>query len=64
MQSQRNGIEKDNDNVKFLSAQIKKMQNIAEVGTLVSDGTVPSTKGIVDRKKVDVSITKVIYIIG
>ena len=64
LQSQHNSIEKDDDNVKILLAHLKKMQNIAKVGILVSDGMVPSTKGVVDRKKVDVSIRKVIYIIS
>ena len=63
MQSQRNGIE-DNDDVKLLSAQIKKVENTAEVGTLASDETAPSTKGAVGRKGVDVSVGKVICTTG
>ena len=49
LQRKRNGIEKDDDDVKFPLAHIKKMQNTAEVGTLASYGTALSTKGVVDR---------------
>ena len=63
MQSQRNGIE-DNNNVELLSANIKKMQNTVEVGTLASDETASLTKGAMGRKRVDVSIGKVICTIG
>ena len=36
------------------------MQNTAEVGIFASNETAPSTKGVVGRKEVDVSIVKVI----
>ena len=36
------------------------MLNTAKIGTLASNGTAPSTKGVVGRKEVDVSIRKVI----
>ena len=64
MQSQRNGIKEDDDDVKLPSAHIKKMQNTAEFGILARDRTAPSTKSAVDRKKVDISIRKVICITG
>lgn len=50
LQSQWNGI-KDNDDVKFLLAQIKKLQNTAEVRTLISDQIALSTKSVMQRKK-------------
>lgn len=37
------------------------MQNIAEVGTLPSNKIAPSTKGVVDGKKVDINVRKWIY---
>ena len=61
MQNQRNRIEDDND-VKLPLAHIKKMQNITEVGILVSNETVLLTKGAVGRKEVDVIVRKVICI--
>lgn len=63
MQSQRIGIE-DDDDVKLSLTYIKKFQNNAEVRILVSNETVSSTKGVVRRKKINVSIRKVIYIIN
>ena len=63
MQSQRNGIE-DDDDVELPSAHIKKVQNTTEVGTSASDETAPSTKGAVGRKRVDVSVGKVICTTG
>lgn len=63
MQSQRNGIE-DDDDVQLPSAFIKKVQNTAEVGTSANDETSPSTKGTVGRKGVDVSVGKVICTTG
>ena len=62
LQSQCNNIEKYDDDVKLLSTYIKKMQNTAEVETLASNGTAPSTKGAVGKKVIDISIRKVIYI--
>ena len=59
MQNQHNGIENDDD-VEFLLAHIKKVQNIAKVETLVSDKIAPLIKGKVGKKGVDVSIRKVI----
>ena len=43
---------------------LKKVQNIAEVGTLAKDETALSTKSAVGRKKVDISVGKVICITG
>ena len=63
MQSWCNGIE-DNDNVEFSSAYIKKMQYTTEVETLASNEMALSTKGKVGRKRVDVSIRKVIGTTG
>lgn len=40
------------------------MQNTADIKILVSDKTVPSTKGTIDRKRVDVSIREVICTTG
>lgn len=45
-------------------AYIKKLENTVEVGILVNNETVSSTKDVVGRKKVDVSIKKVICITG
>ena len=61
MQNKRNSIE-DGDDVKLLLAYMKKMQNTAKVGILVNDEIALSTKGAVGRKRIDVSIRKVIYI--
>lgn len=61
MQSQYNSIEDDN-NIEFLLAHIKKLQNTAEVKILASNKIILSNKNIIDRKKVNVSIGKVIYI--
>ena len=36
------------------------MQNIAKVGTLASNEMAPSTKNIVGKKRVDISVRKVI----
>ena len=63
MQSQRNDTE-DDDDVKLPLAYIKKVQNTTEVKTLASNETVPSTKSVVGRKRVDVSDEKVICIMG
>ena len=63
LQSQHNSIE-DDDNVKLLLAYIKKVQNTTGVGTLAIDETAPSTKGVVGRKEVDISVRKVIYTTG
>ena len=63
MQSQRNGIE-DDDDVKLPLAHIKKVQNTAEVRISASNETAPSTKGAVGRKGLDVSIGKVICTTG
>lgn len=62
MQNQYNSIE-DNNDVKFL-LYIKKLQNITEVGTLVSDKIALSTKNIINKKRVDNSVRKVICIIS
>ena len=64
LQSQCNGIKKDDNDVKLPLAHIKKMQNTAEVRALASDGIASSTKGAVGRKINDISIRKVIYTIG
>ena len=63
MQSQRNGIE-DDDDIELLLAHIKKVQNTAEAGTLASDKTTPSTKDALGRKGVDVIVGKMICITG
>lgn len=60
LQSQCNNIE-DDDDIKLLLTYIKKVQNIAEVGTLPSNKIAPSTKGVVDGKKVDINVRKWIY---
>lgn len=49
MQSQRNAI-KDNDDVKLLLARIRKMQNTVNIGIKTS------TKDIIDKRKLDISI--------
>lgn len=58
MQNQHNTTENDND-VKLLLTHIKKMQNIDEVNTLVSNKTILSTKAVIERNKLDVSVEKV-----
>lgn len=63
MQSKYNSIKDDND-VKLPLAYIKKLQNTSEVGTLASNEIAPSTKDVVSRKKINVSIRKVICIIN
>ena len=55
---------KDDDDIEFLLAHFKKMQNTTEVRTSASDKMALSTKGEVGRKKVDISVKKVICIIG
>lgn len=49
MQSQCNGIKDDND-VKLLLAYIRKMQNTVNIGIKTS------TKDVIDRRKLDISI--------
>lgn len=61
--SQCNSI-KDDDAIKLLLAYIKNLQNTPEVETSTSYKIVISIKGVVGRKKVDVSIKKIIYEIG
>ena len=64
LQSYHNDIEKDDDDVKFPLVHMKKMQNTAKVRTSPSNRTAPLTKGVVGRKRVDVSVKKVICIKG
>ena len=40
------------------------MQNITDIKTLVIDKIIPSIKAIVSRKRLDISIKKVRYIIN
>lgn len=63
MQSQGNGIE-DNTNIKYPLAQIRKIKNTTDIRTLAIDETASLTNAIVNKKKLDVSIKKVSYIIG
>lgn len=57
MQSQWNSIE-DDDNVKLLSAHIRKIQITPNVETTIS------TKAEVDGRRLDISIKRLSYIIG
>lgn len=57
LQSQRNGIE-DNDDMKLSLANIKKIQTNAKFRTLTIDKTALSTKATVNKKGVDISIKK------
>lgn len=59
MQTKCNGIDNDND-IKLLSTYNKKLQNTSEVETLESDEMAISNNGIMGRKKVYVSVKKVI----
>lgn len=59
LQSQRNAIE-DNNDIKLLLIHIKNLQNIAKVEILRNNKTAQSIKNTVCRKRVDVSIRKII----
>lgn len=63
MQSQCNSIKNNND-VELLLPYIKKLQNTTEVETFESNDIASWTKDAVSRKKVDVTIRKVICITG
>ena len=59
MQNQCNYIIKDNDNVKFLLAYIKKMQNTTKVERLAINKTASLTKIVVGKKKLDINNKKI-----
>lgn len=58
MQSQYSYNIKDNDDIKFLLAYIRKMQNIVEVKVLVIDKIISLTKVTISEKKPDINIRK------
>lgn len=62
MQSQHNSIE--DDDIKFLLVYIKKIQNIVQFKTLASNKMGLLTKAIVSRKRLDINVKKMSYIIS
>lgn len=59
MQSQHSYNINNDDDVKLLLAQIRKMQDITEVEALTINKTAPLTKVVVGEKRSDISIRKI-----